>query len=182
MRMADSLGVQKMMRAALVGSVPVVVVLAACAQKPAAGGGEGEVSRAAGAVVPAAAASAVDAPVARTRHDEAAFSVGIAPVGSYRVGQSGAVEIQLDAKDPYHVNDEYPIKFALEPVAEVKYPASVVGKDAAKIAGQRGTLNVSLTPERAGEHRIAGRLAFSVCNDDRCLVERRDLALVITAE
>lgn len=121
-------------------------------------------------------------PPASDRFDEATFALRILPKGPYRAGQAGVVEVTIDAKDPYHVNDEYPIKLKLEATPKVAFPAPVVGKDAAEIAGKHGKLTVRLTPEAAGEHRVAGRLAFSVCNDDRCIVERRDLALTVRAE
>ncbi len=121
-------------------------------------------------------------PPASDRFDEANFTVSMVAKGPYRAGQAGVVLVTIDAKDPYHVNDEYPIKLKLEPTPKVTFSAPVVGKESAEISGKRGELTVRLTPEAAGEHRVAGRLAFSVCNDERCLVERRDLALTIRAE
>ena len=43
-------------------------------------------------------------------------------------------------------------------------------------------MSVAFTPESAGKHTVSGKLFFSVCNDDQCLVEKRDLALEIDAK
>ncbi len=64
----------------------------------------------------------------------------------------------------------------------MKFANLVVDKDAVKVEKTRATLAVGLTPESAGKHTVSGKLFFSVCNDDQCLVEKRDLALEIDAK
>jgi hypothetical protein len=44
------------------------------------------------------------------------------------------------------------------------------------------TMNVGFTPEAAGKHTISGVLQFSVCTDDKCLIEKRDLALEVQSK
>ncbi len=172
-------------KAARIGALALAAALALGCSRGNASRGEGGATAEGQGVVATAAAqdqAGKGVPPASDRFDEANFTVSMLPKGPYRAGQAGVVEVTIDAKDPYHVNDEYPIKLKLEAVPKVVFPAPVVGKESAEIAGKRGKLTVRLTPEVAGEHRVAGRLAFSVCNDDRCLVERRDLALTIRAE
>ena len=38
------------------------------------------------------------------------------------------------------------------------------------------------TPESAGKHTLSGQLSFSVCTEDKCMIEKRDLALEIEAK
>ena len=107
------------------------------------------------------------------------FELVLKPNGSYAKGQQGKVEIVLDAKPPFHVNKEYPYKFKAKEGPGVKYPKPVVGKDAAKLEEQRVTLPVEFVPESAGKHEVTGQFAFSVCTPENCLIEKRDLALVV---
>jgi hypothetical protein len=41
---------------------------------------------------------------------------------------------------------------------------------------------VSFTPDAAGKRTVAGQFAFSVCTEDKCLMEKRDLSLDVTVE
>jgi len=116
-------------------------------------------------------------PVAASRVTESGFELALQPSGEYRVGQGGEALIVLEAKAPFHVNDEYPYKFKLEPVDGVEYPQAVVGKDAMKLEKARATMSVKLIPRAAGLRKIVGRFFFSVCTEQKCLVEKRDLAL-----
>ena len=125
-----------------------------------------------GAPAPAAAA-------AQSKISESQFDVALTPSGAYQAGKEGTVEIVLDAKAPFHVNDQYPIKFKVKEGAGVKFAAAVVGKDKAKLEAMRATMPVAFTPESAGQHTVAGQLSFSVCTDENCLMEKRDLSLVV---
>ena len=88
----------------------------------------------------------------------------------------------LNAKAPFHVNQNYPYKFKLKETPGVKYANMVVAKDQVKLEPARATLPVAFTPETAGKHTVTGQLSFSVCTDDKCMIEKRDLALEIDAK
>jgi hypothetical protein len=79
------------------------------------------------------------------------------------------------------VNDKYPIKLKLKETPGVKYESLVIGKDAAKVEQMKAVVPVSFTPE-AGKRSVAGQLSFSVCTEDKCLMEKRDLALEISVD
>ena len=122
----------------------------------------------AGVAAPVAVAPAPATPGAQagsSRYDEAKFTVEARPSGSYAAGKEGALEIVLDAKPPFHTNQQYPYKFKAKEGPGVKFPQPVVGKDAAKLEPQRVTMRVPFT--------------FSVCTDETCLMEKRDLSLVV---
>jgi len=131
---------------------------------------------------PAAAPAEPAAAAAASKYSEAPFDVEIQPKGSYTSGQAGAAEIVVTAKPPFHANDKYPYKFKLNETPGLKFANLVVEKDAVKVEKTRATVSVPLTPESAGKHTVSGKLFFSVCNDDQCLVEKRDLALVIDSK
>ncbi|HET7544498.1 MAG TPA: hypothetical protein VFK05_31725 [Polyangiaceae bacterium] len=137
---------------------------------------------AAAAPASAEAAAAPPATAAASKYSEAPFDVEIQPKGAYASGQPGSAEIVISAKPPFHANDKYPYKFKLNEAAGLKFANLVVEKEAVKVEKTRATLSVGLTPESAGKHTVSGKLFFSVCNDDQCLVEKRDLALNIEAK
>jgi len=146
------------------------------------------VATAAAAVAAAASAQPAPAPAAApaaSKYSEAPFDVVIQPKGAYAAGQAGAVELVVTAKPPFHANDKYPYKFKLVEAPGLKFANLVVDKevkDAVKVEKMRATVSVALTPESAGKHTVSGKLFFSVCNDDQCLVEKRDLALEIESK
>ena len=120
-------------------------------------------------------------PAAATATGEG-FDVTFSPKGSYTVGQPGVAEITLVARAPFHVNDKYPYKFKLKESPGLKYGSLVVGKDQVKLEEKRATLSVPFTVEKPGKHTVAGLFLFSVCAEDKCLIERKELALDIDAK
>jgi hypothetical protein len=140
-----------------------------------------------GAAAPALAegtnsAAAAQPAAGQPKYTEPSFELSFRPSGSYAAGQEGAVEIVLDAKPPFHVNTQYPYKFKVKEGPGVKYPKPVVTKDAAKMETQRVTMPVAFVPEAAGNHTVSGQFAFSVCTDETCLMEKRDLTLVVAVK
>jgi hypothetical protein len=129
-----------------------------------------------------ASAPAAAEPAAQAKFTEENFEVSIQPKGSYKKGQPGEAEIVLLAKGAFHVNDKYPYKFKLKEGGALKFPAPVVGKEQVKLEEKRATMLVGFTPDAPGKHVLAGQFLFSVCTDDKCLIEKRDLALDVTAE
>ena len=127
------------------------------------------------------AAAAGDAPAGAgtNRYDEAKFDLTAQPSGAYSAGQEGALEIVLNAKPPFHANQQYPYKFKAKEGAGVKFAQPVFGKDAAKLEAQRVTMRVPFTPDGAGKRAVSGQFAFSVCTEETCLMEKRDLTLVV---
>jgi hypothetical protein len=131
----------------------------------------------------AAPAAAGAAPAGVAKVTDAAFDLSLdGPKAALKAGQAGLVEVVLVAKAPFHVNDKYPIKLKLKETPGIKYESLVIGKDAAKVEQMKAIVPVSFTPDGAGKRSVAGQLAFSVCTEDKCLMEKRDLALDVTVE
>jgi hypothetical protein len=147
------------------------------------------------AAAPQARATAGDAPGAApapapaeaaasgaAKFTDPAFDLSLeAPKASLKAGQAGSVEVLLVAKAPFHVNDKYPIKLKLKETPGVKYETLTLGKDAAKVETMTAVMPVAFTPE-AGKRTVAGTLSFSVCTEDKCLMEKRELALDVAVE
>jgi hypothetical protein len=119
----------------------------------------------------------VDLKSAKAAYSEANFSLSMAASGGYKAGQEGKVEIVLEAKAPFHANDKYPYKFKTQESPGVTYPVAVVKKDQAKVENMKVTMPVAFTVADAGKQRVSGVFHFSVCTDDKCLIEKRALAV-----
>lgn len=106
------------------------------------------------------------------------YTTWLESVGSYTAGQPGQVRLVLEAKAPYHTNEEYPYKFIFgAPVGGVSYPTPVV-KDM-KIAEMSATMPLPIQAAAKGAATVQGTFNFSVCSKDKCLIEKANLSLPI---
>jgi hypothetical protein len=109
---------------------------------------------------------------------EEPFSAWLQAPTAVGVGGQTLLEAVLVAKPPFHCNPDYPHKFKLDAApANLSYPADVVR--GMLVTPARGVLAIPVTAKSAGQATVSGTLSFSVCNDERCLVEKRDLALAL---
>jgi hypothetical protein len=107
---------------------------------------------------------------------EEPFSIWLQAESPVAAGSPATVEAVLVAKPPYHCNAEYPHKFKLGAApAGISYPEATV--KGAKVTAERSVLAIPVQAQSPGKATVSGTLQFSVCNDERCLVEKRELAL-----
>lgn len=107
---------------------------------------------------------------------EEAFSAWLQAPAPASASAPAHVEAILMAKAPYHCNEEYPHKFKLDaPPPGVSYPEETVR--GMQVTPERGVLRIPLQASVAGPVKVSGTLSFSVCTEERCLVEKRPLAL-----
>ncbi len=118
---------------------------------------------------------------ARARYEEEAFTLELSGPDSAVAGEAIELQIVLSAQGGYKVNEEYPIKFEFSEAKGVSPSQTVVTKDQATIEKKRAKLPAQVKLGDPGAHDVAGRLSFSVCTDERCLIEKRDLKLTINA-
>lgn len=119
----------------------------------------------------------------QAKFSDTAFELAVeAPKAPVKAGQPSALDVVLVAKAPFHVNDKYPIKLKLKETPGIKYDNLVIGKDAAKVEEMKAVVPVSFTADASGKRTVAGQLSFSVCTEDKCLMEKRELALDVSVE
>ena len=121
------------------------------------------------------------ASAAQASYDEDAFSLSLDGPKMAKVGETVAYTIVLSAKNGYKVNQEYPVKFRFAEGGDLTPSKGTVTKEDAKLEKTKIELPAEVVFKKPGAHRVEGRLSFSVCTDDRCLIEKRDLALGIDA-
>jgi hypothetical protein len=95
----------------------------------------------------------------------------------HKAGQPGSVDLVLTASPPYKCNDKYPYKFKFDTNPGVQHPTPIARS--MKVSSTRSTLSLPFTPNGAGPRTISGELSFSVCTEDRCLVERAPLSITL---
>lgn len=135
----------------------------------------------------AAPAPGKDAPAqvaGASKFDKDQYLVEIKSSGACSAGKECKVDILLKAKDPYHVNDKYPIKFKVPDTAPegVSYTKAVVKKEDGSFKEKEGSLPVGFTVAKAGKAKIGGTFSFSVCSDATCVMEKLDLEVEVEAK
>ena len=98
-----------------------------------------------------------------------------------KVGESVEVLIELVPTSGYKVNLEYPIKFAFVDGEGVTAEPNVLKKEQATLDKTRAVLKGKVKLSQAGERALGGKLSFSVCTEERCLIEKRDLRVTLNA-
>lgn len=114
-------------------------------------------------------------------YNEEAFQLNFEGPSTTKVGAPLSLKVILVAKNGYKVNDEYPIKFKLDESSGVKSAKDTVRKEDAKVEKMRVEMPLQITIGQPGATSVSGRLSFSVCTEERCLIEKRDLKLTVNA-
>lgn len=91
-------------------------------------------------------------------------------------GSPCPIVVTLEAKDGFHVNEEYPTKLELDASKQVEGLATTAGKPNVftkaagnfAIAGGRGTMTASVKPLEGGLAKLSGTFKFSVCSAANC--------------
>lgn len=110
--------------------------------------------------------------------NEEPFSTWLQVTSPAKAGGPLQVEAVLVAKAPYHCNAEYPHKFKLSAApAGLSYPEETVR--GMKVTPERSVLTIPVNAQSAGRPTVAGTLSFSVCTEERCLVEKRELSVAL---
>jgi len=131
----------------------------------------------------AAAAPTADAPSAAAGQpvkgvvvDGDSFSTWLQAVSPVPAGTPATVEAVLVAKGGFHCNADYPHKFKLGAApAGLSYPEATV--KGMQVSAERSVLRIPVVAQSPGKATVSGTLQFSVCNDERCLIEKRELSL-----
>lgn len=117
----------------------------------------------------------------KASYKEEAFHLSIEAPGAVVAGKESIFKVILAAQSGYKVNDEYPLKFQFSETEHVRPAKPTVRKEDAKLEKQRAEMPLPVTIESKGKHKVSGKLSFSVCTEERCLIEKRDLTIEVDA-
>ena len=113
------------------------------------------------------------------------YRVVLAAPASARPGERATARVVVTARAPYHVNPDYPMAFRPDAASAPALTAARIAltDGAARTAcedrpGELCAVSAPLpfTAPAAGEARLSGTVAFSVCSAERCLIEKVPLA------
>ena len=139
---------------------------------------------------PPPASSPSPGPPAGSRAEGEAFLVELEPPATARAGEAATARVVVTARGPYHVNRDYPMAFRPDAASTARFAGERValGEGAVRTAcrdfpGEDCTVSAPLafTASSSGETRLSGTVAFSVCNPDRCLIEKVPLSAPVAA-
>lgn len=156
-------------------------------------------------IVAAALAGAGGAARAETRVEKPEYVVGIAGPSQTAAGAPSAFAVTVRVRGDFHLNHDYPSNFRVAAAGGLRYPREKVDRASGIVlepcgagappkdgAGSEATtpksewcsarLFVPFVAEAAGAHSVGGTLAFSVCDDERCLIEKVAVALPVAVK
>lgn len=131
------------------------------------------------AVASSAASEHTAAPASRARFDESAFSLSIASKSPAQRNQPTELTIALAAKAPYHVNQEYPHRFKVLVTHGLTTSSTVIQRDAEKVTPDRLELLIPISVGQDAPFSLEGEMSFSLCTDEKCLMEKRRLSTTL---
>ncbi|MCU0690906.1 MAG: hypothetical protein MUF54_05840 [Polyangiaceae bacterium] len=116
-------------------------------------------------------------------HETANYKVWLETKGPYQPGEPGVVNVVLEAKNPYHINKQYPYKFAVnESAGGLTYPKKTVPRSDGIYTDTRAEIPVPFVAERAGEMNVGGVFSLSVCTEANCLMDKRPLEVAVSVK
>lgn len=125
------------------------------------------------------AAPAAEAPPAAAKFVEDGFELSLTPTAPLKAGEKGELTLRLTAKEPYHVNDKYPYKLEWKPAEGIQFDANPAPASVFTVENMTVTGKLGITPSAKGKTQVSGVFKFSVCTDDKCLIEKRELSLAL---
>ena len=130
-----------------------------------------------------AAGKEADAPPTPTI-ETGSFLLAVAPAQpNYAAGKPGEVEIALESRGEWHVNQDYPIRVDLKAPPGVTLPKAELVKDDAKEFGdEKVRFAAAVEPSTAGNHEVTCDVSFAMCTEENCILEKRTVAMVLEVE
>ena len=136
---------------------------------------------------PEAAQPAVAAPKAPETPPQATvedntFKLALVSEPEYTAGAPGKLQVLLEAKGGYHVNQDYPIRVDLKAPAGVKLDKPSLGKpDAAEFGEHKARFDVPFSADK-GAHQLSANVDFAVCTPETCVPDQRTLAVSLSVK
>jgi len=136
--------------------------------------------------------AAAEAPTDAKKSDEPAgpsietgsFRLAVKPTQpEYTIGKAGEVEIALEGRGDWHVNQEYPIRVDLKAAPGVALKKNELVKDDAKEFGEdKVRFLAAVEPSAAGDHEVTCDVSFAMCTEENCILEKRTVAMQLKVE
>lgn len=104
------------------------------------------------------------------------FALRVEQEASYEAGQPQTFSVLLDARNNWHINQDYPTKLTLKSPEKVKVVKNnLSSKQARQFGEDQAVFDVSFVAE-PGEHELIAKLNFALCTDEHCMPESKEIA------
>jgi len=125
----------------------------------------------------------VDEPAGPTI-ETGSFLLAVAPAQpKYAAGKPGQLEIALESRGEWHVNQEYPIRVDIKAPDGVVLPKAELVKDDAKEFGDdKVRFLARVEPSAAGKHEVTCDVSFAMCTEENCILEKRTVAMELEVQ
>ena len=112
------------------------------------------------------------------------FLLAVAPAQpQYEVGKGGQVEIALEGRGEWHVNQEYPIRIDIKSTPGLGLPKSeLVKDDAAEFGDEKARFVAGVEPKQKGEQEVTCDVSFAMCTEENCILEKRTVAMKLEVQ
>ncbi len=119
---------------------------------------------------------------AKAHTDGQHYALDAKAPGSVSVGGAGDLEIVLLAKDGYHINDQFPYKLrtAVEPAGAVTFEKPELTRTQGTYTKTEARFKARFAGAKAGDAKIGGVLAISVCTAKECVTDKVQLEVPVT--
>ena len=118
------------------------------------------------------------------RIETGSFLLAVAPAQpKYAAGKAGELEIALESRGEWHVNQDYPIRVDIKAAPGVAIPKAELVKDDAKEFGdEKVRFLASVEPSAAGTHEVTCDVSFAMCTEENCILEKRTVAMELEVQ
>jgi hypothetical protein len=118
------------------------------------------------------------------RVETGSFLLAVTPTEpGYSVGKAGQVEIALEGRGDWHVNQDYPIRVDLKAGSGVALQKTELVKEDAKEFGEkRVRFLAGVEASTTGEHELTCDVSFAMCTEENCILEKRTVAMQLRVE
>ncbi len=112
------------------------------------------------------------------------FLLAVAPAQpKYAAGKPGELEIALESRGEWHVNQEYPIRVDIKAASGVAIPkAELVNDDAKEFGEDKVRFLAPIEPSAAGKHEVTCDVSFAMCTEENCILEKRTVAMELEVQ
>jgi hypothetical protein len=129
---------------------------------------------------PALAAEPKSAPTPSV--EDNTFKLTLVSEPEYTAGAPARLQLLLEAKGGYHVNQDYPIRVDLKAPAAVKLQKPSLGKpDAAEFGEHKARFDLPFSADK-GSHQLMADVDFAVCTPETCVPDQRTLAVSLSVK
>jgi hypothetical protein len=129
---------------------------------------------------PSAQATAKSAEPPKPTIEDTTFKLALTGQPEYAAGKQASVQLILEARGGYHVNQEYPIRVDLKSATGLKLAkGSLERADAVQFGEQSARFELPFSAE-PGVHDLTASVDFAVCTKETCVPDQRTLALAVT--